>query len=61
MYKIDTSDFSLLFEPYIDHGAFGDKNIERLRVRVTSYGFSADATMLAHEALKNHMKPMAVG
>lgn len=35
----------LLFEPYIDHGAFGDKNIERLRVRVTSYGFSADATM----------------
>ena len=45
MYKIDTNDFSLLFEPYIDHGAFGDKNIERLHVRVTSYGFSADATM----------------
>ena len=45
MYKIDTNDFSLLFEPYIDYGAFGDKNIERLRVRVTSYGFSADATM----------------
>ena len=38
MYKIDTNDFSLLFEPYIDHGAFGDKSIERLRVRVTSYG-----------------------
>ena len=45
MYKIDTNVFSLFFEPYIDHGAFGDKNIERLRVRVTSYGFSAEATM----------------
>ncbi len=42
MYKIDTSGFSLLLEPYIDHGAFGDKKIERLRVRVTDYGFSAD-------------------
>ena len=45
MYKIDTNAFSLLFEPYTDRGAFGDKNIERLRIRVTSYGFSADATM----------------
>ena len=45
MYGIDTGDFSLRFEPYIDHGAFGDKNDERLRVTVASYGFSADTTM----------------
>ena len=25
MYKIDTNDFLLLFEPYIDHGAFGNQ------------------------------------
>ncbi len=45
MYEIETGDFSLRFEPYIDSGAFGDNSYERLRVTVKSYGFSGDTTM----------------
>ena len=33
------------FEPYIDYGAFLDKKDERLRVKVSSHGFSAETTM----------------
>ena len=45
MYQIKTGYFSLMFEPFTDHDRFLNKVRDRLRIVVSSYGFSADVIM----------------
>ena len=45
VYRIRTDRFSLKFEPFSYYDDDSEKEVEKLRVRISSYGFSADEVL----------------